>query len=442
MMRTTVAMAGALVVLVSGAVTAASCGAAAGRASVYVSLSGNDANNGHASTPVLTFDRAYRLAKPGQAIEVAAGEYPPQMISLDVSKQSTKPVVIRSAPDATVSVPLLDFGQAQLSLAGPRYVTVRNLHVGLVRAWAGADGIIWENLDARYFGIFGAKNVTLRGGDYGPCEAPREGGCESFIAGGASHIVLDHVYLHDITTADPANYHVDGVFLRGATDVVIRNSRFRGNHVDNLRLQDQACCPNQDVLIENNWFGPSLQGNGVMRADAIDVDTTSPRLVIRNNSFGEGAGVQLRGDQSGAVLAGNLMAIFPCAKGVLYSRNVVMTSPAAPSQGACGSTDKRVSHFNYVDGPGFDYHIAATSPAINAGDSRNCPRNDIDNHPRGRGIKCDAGAVERGVLICHRVSKKSAKLKRYATREIDRARLAAFVKRGDRVGKCAATTTH
>src|SRR5262249_39495166 len=159
----------------------------------------------------------------------AAGQYAAQMLSADPTKKSTKHVIFQARRGDTPSFPLIDFGQEQQSIAGPKHVTIKGFAVGLLRAWAGADDVLWQNVDAGYFGIFDATNITLRGGDYGPCVAPRDGDCESFIAGRAANIVIDGIYLHDIRTADPVNYHVDGIFLRGSKNVAIRDSRFRGN---------------------------------------------------------------------------------------------------------------------------------------------------------------------------------------------------------------------
>jgi len=370
-------------------------------------------------------------------VNIAGGNYADQLLASDPTKGSTARVTFRPAAGAVVSVSRIDFGQTQLSIPGPQHVTVSGMRVGLLRAWAGADDLLWQNIDAGYFGIFDATNVTIRGGDYGPCQAPRDGGCESLIQGRVANILIDGVYLHDITSNDLVNYHVDGIFLRGSNNVTIRNSRFRGNMIDNIRVQDQACCLNQNVTIENNWFGPSLDSDGVStRADAIDVDTRTPGLLIRNNSFSEAAGVLLRGDQTGTRLVGNLMRNFPCVSGAVYSYNVFIPFVANWGATPCGPTDKKVSTFGYVNGPGFDYHITTRSPAINAGDVRNCPTHDFDGNPRPKGLRCDAGSIERGVLICHRVSKKSAKHKRYVSKVVDRSRVAVYLKRGDRRGQC------
>src|SRR5262249_62387536 len=161
-----------LAALIVATLTAASCGAANVGPAVYVAPDGNDANRGTRTAPVLTLDRAYHLAKPGQIVEVAAGQYAAQIPSAHPTKKSTKHVIFQARRGDTPSFPLIDFGQEQQSIAGPKHVTIKGFAVGLLRAWAGADDVLWQNVDAGYFGIFDATNITLRGGDYGPCVAP------------------------------------------------------------------------------------------------------------------------------------------------------------------------------------------------------------------------------------------------------------------------------
>ena len=371
----------------------AACGSPAPSGDVFVAPGGSDANPCTAAAPCLTLGRAYRAALPGQTVQIASGSYPPQIIAFDASKLTDAAITFRPAPGATVSISTLDFGQAQERILGPAHVAVVGLRVGLLRAWAGADDVLWENIDGGTFGIFDATNVTVRGGDFGPCEAPRQGACKNFIAGTAANILVDGAYIHDITSSDPVNNHPDGIFLRGSRNVVIRKSRFRGNDVDNIRLQDQACCLNQNITIENNWFAPSLQGNGATRADSIDVDTPTPGLLIRNNSFAEGTGVQIRGSQTSVRLVGNLLTNIGCVSGVAYAYNVFLPFSSGIGQTPCGATDKKVAGFGYVSGPGFDYHITAGSPALGAGDAGNCPGDDIDNQARAG--RCDAGSDQR-----------------------------------------------
>ena len=404
---------------------------------VYVAPTGLDTNSGTASAPVLTFQRAYQIARPGATVEVATGDYGYQLLARDPSKRAVDKVVFAPAPNAVVSVALLDFGQGQFGTPGPEHVTVRGMRVGYLRAWEGSRDLVWQGIDAAHFDIFDATDIVVLGGDYGPCQAPRDDpSCVSRIAGTSARIVLDGVVIHDVTSTDLANYHVDGMFIRGGRDIVIRNSRFYGNMITNLRVQEQPCCKNANLLIENNWFSPPLQGDGVSpRFDAIDIDNNMDSLVIRNNSFAN-SGVQLLGTAyTRSRIVGNLIGTTACAPGVSYSHNVYIPFSSTIGQSPCHSTDRKVADFRYENLAGFDLRLRPDSPAFSAGDPADCPARDIRGKPRLRGLKCDAGAYERQeAWVCRRkkVGKRTRKTSVLVALHAVQKRLRA----GDTIGRC------
>src|SRR5262245_45829006 len=63
------------------------------RAKVFVSTTGSDQANCSRVSPCKTFDRAYRVAQPGQVVEVAGGTYGSQTIGADSSRGSADDVV-------------------------------------------------------------------------------------------------------------------------------------------------------------------------------------------------------------------------------------------------------------------------------------------------------------------------------------------------------------
>ena len=358
---------------------------------------GSDANPCTLVLPCSTFGRAYRVAMPGQTVQVASGNYPYQRLALDTSKTSTAHVVFEPAPGAVVSVDMLDFGQQQESIASPRHVTVRNMAVGYLRAWDGTSDVVWENIKGKTFDVFSSDNVRILGGDFGPCQTPAYSPCTPRLIG--TNNVIDGAAIHDVTSTNLTDYHVDGLFIRGCRGCTVRRTKFWGNMITNIRVQD--CCQQpqtQNLTLENNWFASPLQGDGrSIRADAVDIDNPVPGLLIRNNSFSESSGPAFgSGSFAGTRtrVVGNLMMNFPCVDGVTYSYNLFIPfNSEGWGSSPCSRSDRKVSRFGYVDARGFDYHLADGSPAIRAGAPGDCPSDDIDG--QGRPNPCSTGSDER-----------------------------------------------
>ena len=84
-------------------------------------------------------NRAYQLASPGQAVQLLAGSYAPQLIKAGVSKASSGRVIFQPAPGAQVTVAGVEIFASNLEL--------RNMQT----AWQvrpGANGVTLRNITA------------------------------------------------------------------------------------------------------------------------------------------------------------------------------------------------------------------------------------------------------------------------------------------------------
>jgi hypothetical protein len=388
------------------AVVSSACAAGGpAAATLHIAPGGSDASGCTAVAPCATFNRAYHAARPGDVVEVGAGTYGNQRLTFDPAKRSSRRVVFKPAPGASVSVESIDFGQAQYEVRAAQHVTVRDMRVGFLRAWDGSSDLVWKNIRGRTFAVLSgdepalgeAENVRIVGGSYGPCQAPQEEGCTVALIG--KNLLVDGVTIHGMTSSDLANYHVDGMFMRGCRGCTIRNSKFYGNMITNIRIQN--CCDlpdNRNLTIANNWFAAPVDADGVsLRGDAVDIDNPTPQLVFWNNSFAQNAGLSFAETDFGGTVrvVGNLMANLygGCRAGVQYANNLfIPIDNAGPKP--CGPTDRRVRSFGYVGPAAFNYHITSRSPARRAVPAKLCPRLDIDGRRRPDGGRCDAGSDE------------------------------------------------
>ena len=154
---------------------AACAGAAAAPAGLFLSPTGSDAAPCTRAAPCASLDRAYRLAKPGQVVELAAGVYPAQGLG-SAPKPSAAHVVFQPAPGATVSF------AGRLALDGTTHVTLSGLTLArtgptdrsLFVASCTSD-ITLEGLTGETFFIEeGTSQLTFKGGSWGGYAAPGE----------------------------------------------------------------------------------------------------------------------------------------------------------------------------------------------------------------------------------------------------------------------------
>ena len=87
------------------------------------------------------------------------------------------------------------------------------MSVTYLRMWAGSEDLLFENIDGAHFDING-KNVTVRGGDFGPCQG--SGRClPVFRLWRLERRLIEATRIHSITSTDLVRYHVDGMAILG-----------------------------------------------------------------------------------------------------------------------------------------------------------------------------------------------------------------------------------
>jgi len=269
---------------------AACAGAAAAPAGLFLSPTGSDAAPCTRAAPCASLDRAYRLAKPGQVVELAAGVYPAQGLG-SAPKPSAAHVVFQPAPGATVSF------AGRLALDGTTHVTLSGLTLArtgptdrsLFVASCTSD-ITLEGLTGETFFIEeGTSQLTFKGGSWGGYAAPGEqdsaigtsgaygpeNSCGGQPAAPAHDIVLDGVTFHDVFWGVPASgwggSHPDCFEVNGYVDgLTIRNSHFLRCASTFMQINgDQGDITN--VTFENNvysqlgddtWYGIQITSGG------------------------------------------------------------------------------------------------------------------------------------------------------------------------------------
>jgi hypothetical protein len=171
-----------------------------------------------------------------------------------------------------------------------------------------------------------------------------------------TNITLDHIYVGEIGRGD-SGPHNDCLEGSDGVNLTIRNSRFWHCATQGLYLSGGTSAQFDNVLVENNWFGPcSTPWQGFVGnkcSDIVIIEWDKPNLTFRYNSIGapEGWRIGTNGPTTGPIVVkGNTGASPGCGRPVtVYESNVwqsgqpcsgtdVVASPAFVAAPAVGST--------------------------------------------------------------------------------------------------------
>ena len=350
-------------------------------AAVYLSARGNDAGPCTSARPCRSFGRGYRVAKPGQVVEVAAGKYPDQRIAVDPRKTSSADVLIRPARGAKVVVGDLE--------VHARHLELRGFTTSELGTHGTTEDVTVRNLRIRGgFYIRSGRKISILGGSVGPGRDVHPAIVSEWQSRTPPRdIVVDGVLFHDWTRSSP-DVHTECLQIGGGNGVTVRRSRFRNCDVMDLHITHFGDAPStRNVTIENNVFEESTGGGfHTIQANAY------AGLLIRNNSFEQGFVVFTgpghgRGENVRVIANVGPRAPGECEDGVVFRHNVWAGA-------RCGPTDVNAPS-GYVDPAAGDFHLRAGAAAIGRGDPTSYPSHDIDGDRRPLGGAPDAGSDER-----------------------------------------------
>lgn len=355
-------------------------------ATLFVSPTGSGGACSRAA-PCRSWDAAYHAARPGDVVDVAAGEYPAQALLPDPSKTSSRDVVFRRSGKGAVIVAGLDLSASHVEIQDATFTAPPYL-----RTLETADDVTLRRDRAPRFTIAGSSNVRVLGGVYGPYDNSSnsigpESPTDPKIPRG---ILLDGVTIHGFHRTDGTS-HVDCLLSWGVDGLTIRRSVFYDcEHFDILLVVDSVVGTPTNVVIEDNFLDCCRSGFFSVYLGDQDGESFS-NILVRNNSSDKPIGI---GPNNRTVanlkFVGNIAPSFQgCGRtGVEVDYNVWYRGEK------CGSHD-------IVAAAGFrsirqhDFHLVAHAAAINRGDPNDFSPVDIDGQHRPLGGAPDAGADER-----------------------------------------------
>ncbi len=366
-----------------------------------------------------SWNACYQQASLGDVCQLAAGDYPPQIITDSPGKDTAGDaanVIIEPAPGAVVTVQDLSLGSCVGCNDGPDHLTIRNVSDSAGGTTNGipadifvggndANDILLENIDSGAFYINGAQNITIKGGDWGPClnyDEYQDDCTNSKVDGNPANmnIVLDGITLHDYTFGPrcsayggTVDCHNEGLFLAATgPGFVLKNSRFWHNEIYDVFIQPNGAASG---IIENNWFGRAENPPSTLRNGAVVIGGCVSNWLIRFNSFAPGQGLV---DEGGSCVTntravGNIFGVTAsgnCLSGLAFAFNLW-------TSGSCGTSSGTVNPLPYVnssDLAAMNYHLTSSNNFVTATTSDYALAADFDGNARS--APRDAGSDEFG----------------------------------------------
>jgi hypothetical protein len=357
--------------------TSSSCApAVGGTQALYVATTGADTNPGTQAQPFLTIQQAANVATPGTIVHVASGSYS-ACVSVKVNGAANARIAFVSDVKwgAKLDASVVTACSSAIFDIGGSYIDVVDFDIG------GSSGvflgIITRQSHARIIGnhVHDLGTTSCNGS-----------------SGGAG---IDNTN-YTATDNDIIDNWVNGIGAGCNTVQGIYTSQ-PGGHIQNNVAYDNSgygihCwhgCAGVTVtnnLAFNNHTGGMVFGDGDNGATSFDGSIVANNIAVFNAGYGihetEPSGQHTIGANN--VFANNL--VFGNATGgiLLIEGN---------TDSATITTDPQLVSYD-PKGAG-DYHLSATSPAIDTGTSSGAPPYDLDGICRPQGKGFDIGPYER-----------------------------------------------
>jgi chitodextrinase len=264
-------------------------------AQLYVATGGSDSTctRGDATKPCATFQRAYQVAQLGDTVQVAAGNYPAQLLT-DVSGKTSAGAAITFQASGTVNLADLALGDQFTNPNAADNLKFVGFHG--TSAWdvlPGANNITFDHVQTTNIYANGVNGYTVTNSDFGNCTvAALNGPCDNFkIEGNAQHVLLDHDTFHDFRVAAGSTAHFECLFFADAHYVTISNSTFTNCEYYDIFVQTQSAGIGH-VNITGNHFDVTWAGGQHNRGTALNISDRGVAFddwAINSNTFTTGS---------------------------------------------------------------------------------------------------------------------------------------------------------
>jgi len=314
-------------------------------ASLYVSTQGSDVNVGTLTQPLRTITKAYSLAAPGTTIIALPGVYTDYTsgwgLRLGASGTASSPIVLRSQVRGGA---VIDGQNA----------SDRNEAIYIDGSYNVVDGFEIKGGPNGGINIYGNGNQILNNEIHnnGNPASPSSNGQDGLYSNKGTHDnVYTSNYIHDNGRTGSNLDH--GMYLCGANEAVINNVLLR-NSATGLQIAGYTTVSNMKIY--NNVVAFNGKSGIILWMALSGVDIKN-NIIYQNGNYGINS---FDAHGSGVVVDHNLL--FGNGPG-----NYSFTGGGSDYSYTLGTTISAAPLFVNSSSSGFDPHLGAGSPAINAG---------------------------------------------------------------------------
>jgi len=389
---------------------------------LFVSPLGSDSNPGTAAAPWQTLQKSANSVNPGDVVTVRAGNY----VGFDLRRDGTSAAPISFLADPGVNITQRNavtadginlesadyitidgFTVNSMPRAGIRsvtnqHVTIRNNHADLNATWGiftgfSDDLLIENNVTSRsqtQHGIYVSNSgdrPILRGNiSWGNAGAGihMNGDISQGGDGIISSALVENNVIYDNGTLGGSGINCDGV-----QNSRIQNNLIYNNHASGISLYriDGGGSSSSNVVVNNTIVQASDARWALNIQNASTSNLVLNNILYNNHSF--------RGsiDISSDSLPG-LVSDYNVLMNRMTTNGGTTVLTLAQWQAATGQDSHSLVATPaqlFVNPGANDYHLSATSAAIDRGTSQSAPARDIEQNPRPSGAAWDIGAYER-----------------------------------------------
>jgi hypothetical protein len=341
----------------------------------YVSTNGSDSNNGSASAPWRTISHATTKVAAGATVHVAPGTYKESIMVNDNALAGTATARIVFLSDQKWGAKIVGNGSApafQLR-SNDDYIDIIGFDISNPGA---SQGIETYASNGR---IEGNRVHNVSGG------CPSYGGAAIHLYSGANNVVNGN-FVYSIGNSTGACQLTQGIYSEDRDDLIENNIVLKtqgwGIHLWHAATHETVV--NNTVV--NNDQGGIIVGCGDDGCTIDDYTTVNNNIVAFNGSVGGHYGIY----ENGVTGTHNS-----------YNNNLVYNNSSAnfALQNGLTATATITANplfVNYTGDENGDYHLQATSPAIDKATSTSAASDDFDGGLRPFANGWDIGAYEHG----------------------------------------------